>query len=159
MARRHMPSDRRAVKGVRIPVYVDLSSFSPSGINIDSNLYRRYLAQLLGNGDPDLAARALEYLRNKRDVVERFCLFDSFDELVDLATATDGKRIAEAHLTAIRHLMEGLPGSHAIVAGRDFPESDVCRTLPVMTILPLSPESRRALIQSSRLDTPIGRQL
>jgi len=159
MAQRHLPSDRRAVKGVRIPVYVDLGSFSADGIYVDADLYRRYVARLLGNGDPDLADRVLEYLRDKRDIVEWVFLFDSFDELADFASATDVKRTAEAHLTAIRHLVEGLPNSRAIVAGREFPESDVSLALPVMTMLPLSPKSRRALIRSSRLDTPIGRQL
>ncbi|MCA2216308.1 NACHT domain-containing protein [Jidongwangia harbinensis] len=133
-----LPSGRRLRRGAPIPVYVDLRRMLSDAGTVEANTIREYVADILGHGDARFRELVLQYLTERHVEVRWVFLFDSFDELPALLASSDARRVARAHLDAIRLFVDNTPESRTVIASRDFRETDVGALWPSLTVRPLS---------------------
>ncbi|MEV6602497.1 NACHT domain-containing protein [Actinoplanes sp. NPDC051346] len=158
LARGRMPGAQRAVPGVRVPVYVDLSRLDATK-PVSVQTLREHVATLLADSDPLLDETVLKYLRESRDTVRWTLLFDGFDEIPALASATDLAHAQEMHVRAIRRFVGSLPHARAVVAGRSFGETTIVDAAATIRVQPLRPRRQRRLVRAAGLRGAAARRL
>ncbi|WP_258951398.1 NACHT domain-containing protein [Lentzea californiensis] len=85
-------------------------------------------------------------------------LFDSFDEIPDLLSAEDTRRVAPLYAQAIADFLGPFTRCRGIVASRDFTSPDLAQ-FTRFRILRLSQRQQHKLIRRADLDRPVDRAL
>lgn len=148
----------RRRRGSTIPIYVNLKALERRGRKVDGRLVRSVVMETLtADASPTLAtAMREEFDRGLKEGTWLF-LFDSFDELPEVLSATEENRMIEAYTQAIEVFTEGHP-CRVVVASRLFraPRHKGWTTLRIM---PLSDERKRHFIERSGLTGETRRTL
>ena len=143
-----------------IPIYVNLKELNrPEGREIDSSLIRDFvLASLnrVNNRDVDEFLED-EFERGLKDGSWIF-LFDSFDELPEVLSATEADSTVRQYADAIVSFLSGFNQCRGIIASRAF-RGPKHITLPHFRILPLTEARRLKLIRQSGLNIRKEREL
>jgi hypothetical protein len=138
---------------VVIPLYINLKTIErPAWMTIDRNLIEKHVLKTL-NGIND--ARIQEFLDDEFAAGVRegtwLFLFDSFDEIPDVLSATSADTVIREYANAIGDFLQGFNRCRGIVASRHF-RGPGGLAWPRFRILALSDRSRRNLIRLADLD-------
>ncbi len=139
-----------------IPLYVNLKALQPGPV--DAQRIHDFVTERLTEGtDRDVQ----EYLEdNFVDGLRRgtwLFLFDSFDEIPDILSATEPDETVHTYSEAIIAFMHGLNRCRGVIASRAF-RAPARRDLPRYRIVPLSESRRRELIKKANL-APVERDV
>ena len=143
-----------------LPVYINLKELiRTDGQKIDHFLIRNFVCRSLNRMNDSEIGQILEdeFDRGIRSGTWLF-LFDSFDEIPEILSATNVDQNIRAYSSAISDFMYGLNECRGIIASRSFrgPQS---LNWPRFTILGLSGERRLKLIQTAGLDSEMERAI
>jgi len=134
-----------------IPIYVNLKGLRRGDRPIDAGLIQDHVLSTLRDGATSDVDHFLddEFARGVREGTWIF-LFDSFDEIPDILTATDGDAIVGEYSIAIHSFLTGMRKCRGVVASRRF-RAPRQVGWPSWTLVPLSEKRRRLLIKRARL--------
>ncbi len=136
-----------------VPLYINLKSIDcPSDKHVDVALIREHVLKTLNRANDSAVEDFLndEFARGLEEGTWLF-LFDSFDEIPDILSATAADTWVREYADAISTFLQGLNTCRGIVASRYF-RGPGALGWPRFRILALSDEHRRRLIQ--RADLP-----
>jgi hypothetical protein len=143
-----------------LAVYIDLKTLERSpDQRIDSTLIQSHVLKSINTlGSVDVEQFVKEELARGSENGSLTILFDSFDEIPDVLSATDANTVVRAYGLAIDAFVGRLGRTRAVVASRPFRGP---RRLgwPVFRILPLTQERQQSLIRLLRLPDPMGPHL
>lgn len=136
-----------------IPIYINLKGLERQpGEPVDKRLIENFILETLHEAaDRDVEVFIDdEYLRGLREGTWLF-LFDSFDELPEVLSATDDSHIIRSYSDALADFLQLPNKCRGIIASRQF-KSPVDADWPRFRILELSDAHRLELIKKMRLD-------
>lgn len=166
VALRHVAKDvaAKAFRSRRInspiPLYINLKALERSkGTPIDLNLIKSFILESLNRANDIDISRFLdeEFDRGLKDGTWLF-LFDSFDELPEILSATETDSVISSYTDAISDFLHGFNLCRGIIASRQF-RGPKQFGWPRFRILPLSEERRLKLIRRADLDPQIESDL
>ena len=133
-----------------VPIYINLKDLKRKhGTAIDSNLIREFVKSSINNAnDRDVDEFLSTEFAIGMEHGSWFFLFDSFDEIPEIISATEANEFIRLYSLAISDFLSGFNKCRGIVASREFRGP---RSLgwPVFKILKLSELRRRQLIKLS----------
>lgn len=134
-----------------IPLYINLKGLHPDGAAVDEQLIERFVLDSLRRGSNRDVHRFLdaEFSRGKIEGSWLF-LFDSFDEIPEVLSATEVDATVEAYSDAIYNFVHGMSKCRGIIASRYF-RAPPSYGLPTLRIVPLSEKRKRELIRKADL--------
>jgi hypothetical protein len=157
VALRHVAQEiaRRAMRSKRndslLPVYLNLKEFRPSHESTDSEPVRDFIIQSINRANSRDIARFLD-LEFDRGLAEGnwLFLFDSFDEIPDVLSATEVDATVQSYADAIYDFLHGMNKSRGIIASREF-RGPRTFAWPTFRIVPLSDKQKRELVRRADL--------
>ncbi len=143
-----------------IPIYVNLKELEQvNGVTVDRNLIEQFvLESLKRSNDRDIDQFLDDEFQQGVRNGTWFFIFDSFDELPDILSATEANQVVRSYGDAIDAFLHGMNSCRSIVASRQF-RGPAYLGWPKFRILPLSEKYRRRLIQRSALAPKLAREL
>ncbi len=149
---------RRASEHSVIPIYVNLKTFTPPGVPTAEDVRAFVIASINAVRDRDVE-RFLEeeFDRGMRDGTWLF-LFDSFDEIPEILSATSANRAIEAYADAVHAFLHAMNRCRGIVASREF-RGPGRAAWPTFRVVPLSEQRKRLLVRKAELDRAVEDQL
>lgn len=149
---------RRASEHSVIPIYVNLKTFTPPGVPTAEDVRAFVIASINAVRDRDVE-RFLEeeFDRGMRDGTWLF-LFDSFDEIPEILSATSANRAIEAYADAVHAFLHAMNACRGVVASREF-RGPGRAAWPTFRVVPLSEQRKRLLVQKAELDRAVEDQL
>lgn len=143
-----------------IPIYINLRNLEREVAQpIDRNLIERFILRSLTRvNDRDIEAFLDQEFSRGLIAGTWLFLFDSFDEIPEILSATDSEDIIGKYSEAIFDFLHGMNCCRGIIASRHFrrPEqSDFCRFL----ILPLTQKRKLQLIRKASLPPQIEHEI
>lgn len=142
-----------------IPLYLNLKNLKPGGGEVNAKLIENYVLEALqtdGNRDIHRFLRE-EFKRGKEDGTW-FFLFDSFDEIPDVLSATEVTDVVQAYSDAIYSFLHDMNRCRGIIASRHF-RAPPRWGMPTFRIVPLSERRKRELIRKADSGEPVESQL
>ncbi|MEV6241720.1 NACHT domain-containing protein [Lentzea sp. NPDC051838] len=164
VAMRHL-TQRMAGRAMRrpsehsvIPIYVNLKTFEPPGTPTAEDVRAFVIESINAVRDRDVE-RFLEeeFDRGMRDGTWLF-LFDSFDEIPEILSATSANHAIEAYADAVHAFLHAMNACRGVVASREF-RGPGRAAWPTFRVVPLSEQRKRLLVQRSELDRAVEDQL
>ncbi|MET9627457.1 NACHT domain-containing protein [Lentzea sp. NPDC006480] len=149
---------RKASEHSVIPIYVNLKTFKPPGVPTADDVRAFVIESINAVRDRDVE-RFLdeEFDRGMRDGTWLF-LFDSFDEIPEILSATSANRAIEAYADAVHAFLHAMNACRGVVASREF-RGPGRAAWPTFRVVPLSEQRKRQLVQRSELDRAVEDQL
>lgn len=136
-----------------IPLYINLRDWRPDGSNLNGSAVREYILQVLNR--PNLRD-VTEFLDANFDQGVQngswLFLFDSFDEIPDILSASEADETIQRYRNAIYEFLTGFNTCRGIIASREF-RGPSTYGLSTFRILQLSAPAQRKLIRRSGLAT------
>ncbi|WP_394614656.1 NACHT domain-containing protein [Lentzea sp. JNUCC 0626] len=155
MARRAM---RRPSESTVIPIYVNLKTFQPAAKPTAEDVRAFVIASINAARDRDIA----QFLEEEFDLGMReggwLFLFDSFDEIPEILSATSANKAIEAYADAVHDFLHGMNNCRGVVASREF-RGPGRASWPTFTVVPLSNERRRLLVRNADLPHDVETRL
>jgi uncharacterized protein (UPF0216 family) len=142
-------------QNLKLPVYVNLRELRPNAAKIDADLIRTFVFEVLTKHATSDIARYLEQEFDQGMEQDRWLfLFDSFDEIPDVLSATEVDEVVQTYTDAIVDFLHGANECSGIIASREFRGPRRLRTLkwPRFRIVGLSERRRRRLIWRAELE-------
>ena len=134
-----------------IPVYLNLKMSRVHGQSVDAALIERFVNQRLREGATSDVDQFLDdELQVGLHAGTWFLLFDSFDEIPEVLSATDLDETVKAYSKALNDYLHSMNACRAIVASRYF-HSPTGQPWPTFRILPLSRRRQRKLVTRASL--------
>ncbi len=134
---------------VVIPLYINLKALQPGPVH--PQRIHDFVVERLAEGTDRDVQWFLE--NNFVDGLRRgtwLFLFDSFDEIPEVLSATDADETVHAYSEAIIGFMHGMNQCRGVIASRSF-RAPARRDLPRYRIVPLSERRRREVIEKANL--------
>ena len=143
---------RRPSERDPIPLYINLKEFRPAGPTVTASDVRSFVISSVNRGrNRDID----QYMANEFDKgVEEgtwLFLFDSFDEIPAILSATEANEIIEQYSDALYDFLHGMGACRGIVASREFRGPPRRNNWPKFTIVPLSWNRKIELIRKADL--------
>jgi len=134
-----------------IPLYVNLKELRPNGRPIDARLIEEFVLNSIREGSDRNVYEFLEKEFESGKVNGTwFFLFDSFDEIPEVLSATEVDDTVAAYADAITQFVEDMSTCRGVIASRYF-RSPRSYGLPTFRIVPLSERRKRNLIRRADL--------
>ncbi len=143
-----------------VPLYINLKSINrPFGKPVDAELIREHVLKTINRANIRDVEEFLhdEFARGLEEGTWLF-LFDSFDEIPDILSATTADTSIREYADAIDDFLRGFNACRGIVASRYF-RGPGALGWPRFRILALSDQYRRRLIRRAELPVAIERDL
>ncbi len=132
-----------------IPLYVNLKNLKPVARPIDAKLIEDYVRESVLAGSNRDVNRFLDVEFDRgREAGTWFFLFDSFDEIPAVLSATEATGVVREYSDAIFSFIHSLNDCRGIVASRHF-RAPPRWGLPTFRIVPLSERRKRELIRKA----------
>lgn len=132
-----------------IPLYINLKALQPGPV--DPQRIHDFVIERLSEGtDRDVQSFLENYFVDGLRQGAWLFLFDSFDEIPEVLSATEGDETVYAYSEAIIGFMHGMNQCRGVIASRSF-RAPARRDLPRYRIVPLSERRRRELIEKANL--------
>lgn len=149
---------RRPSEHSVIPIYVNLKTFKPAGVPTSDDVRAFLLASVNAVRDRDIE-RFLEeeFDRGLRDGTWLF-LFDSFDEIPEILSATSANDVIVAYADAVYAFLHSMNRCRGVVASREF-RGPGRAAWPTFHVVPLSERRKRLLVARSELPRLIENRL
>jgi hypothetical protein len=137
-----------------IPLYVNLKEFHPPSHPVSSNAVRDFIVESLTRTHDRNVDQFIdeEFDRGMRDGTW-LLLLDSFDEIPEVLSSTEGDTIIAEYADAINNFLSGMRTSKAIIASREF-RGPVNFRVPRFRIMALTARQQADLIKRSGLKPP-----
>lgn len=154
---------KRAAKSTKvdgtIPLYINLKQLDIRPDEVNAAQIRTFALATLNEVNSRDVQEVLdtEFDRGLEEGTWLF-LFDSFDEIPDLLSAQDTRRVAPLYAQAIADFLGPFSKCRGVVASRDFTSPDSSQYTR-FRILRLSERQQRKLIRRADLDRPVDRAL
>ncbi|MGW4208256.1 NACHT domain-containing protein [Lentzea sp. NPDC004789] len=164
VAMRHL-TQRMAGRAMRkpsehsvIPIYVNLKTFKPPGLPTADDVRAFVIESINAVRDRDVE-RFLEeeFDRGMREGTWLF-LFDSFDEIPEILSATSANRAIEAYADAVHTFLHAMNACRGVVASREF-RGPGRAAWPTFRAVPLSGKRRTQLVRNAELPPEIEDRL
>ncbi|MFE2757849.1 NACHT domain-containing protein [Actinosynnema sp. NPDC059335] len=151
-------STSRDIKAT-IPLYLNLKQLDVRPEDITAEAVREFVLATLDEANSRDVQEVLdtEFDRGLEEGTWLF-LFDSFDEIPDILSAEDARRVAPRYAQAIADFLGPFGRCRGIVASRDFSSPDI-RQFTRFRILRLSPRQQQRLITRADLDRRVDRAM
>jgi hypothetical protein len=142
-----------------IPLYVNLKELRPEGRKIDASLIEEFVLESVREGSDRDVYQFLEreFGPGKLDGTW-FFLFDSFDEIPEVLSATEVDQTVQAYSDAISLFINGWSTCRGVIASRYF-RAPPGYGLPTFHIVALSEKRKRKLIRKANLGDAEARLL
>ena len=139
-----------------IPIYVDLKNLRPlEGETVDRSLIYRYVLQSLEIGsDPALNSFIEQEFSSGMQNGTWFFLFDSFDEIAEILSATEADDVVKKYAKAIEDFLYGMNKCRGVLASREFKGPRIIDWARFQ-IAPLSEKRTIAYIRKNVADTSL----
>ncbi len=164
VAMRHL-TQRMAAKAMRrpsehsvIPIYVNLKTFEPAGVPTAADLRTFVIGTVNAARDRDIEQFLEEEFDRGMQEGTWLFLFDSFDEIPEILSATSANEAIEAYAGAVHDFLHGMKACRGVVASREF-RGPGRASWPTFRVVPLSEQRKRLLIEKSDLPRAIEHQL
>lgn len=149
LAQRAKSRHRREIAA--IPLYINLKEFKPKTRPVRSEDIREFaLSRFKRVHDRDVD----EFLDDEfdRGLREGFwvILFDSFDEIPDILSATESNQVIEEYADALHNFLIGMKKCRGVIASREFRGPRSFR-VPRFRVAPLTRRRQRDLVRRSGL--------
>lgn len=158
---RLMAQDAANSKSIKatIPLYLNLKQLDVRPEDVTAEHIRQFVLDFLNEANSRDVQEVLdtEFQRGLEEGTWLF-LFDSFDEIPDILSAEDTRRVAPAYARAIADFLGPFGECRGIVASRDFSSPDIAR-FTRFRILRLSPRQQQRLITRADLDRRVDRAM
>ena len=143
-----------------IAVYVNLKTLNRAADEpIDPALIEKHARRYTNDlGYQDVDPFFTQELARGRDEGSMIFLFDSFDEIPEILSATDANDSIRAYGNAIEGFVGGLGRARAVVASRPF-RGPKRLGWPIFRVLPLTPKRQIEFIRTTRLGAHTEAQL
>jgi NACHT domain len=134
-----------------IPLYVNLKGLHAREGRVDGQLIEEFVLEQLQDGaNRDVHRFLADEFGPGKEAGAWFFLFDSFDEIPAVLSATDVDDAVIEYSAALLSFMEGMNACRGVIASRSF-RAPPRRDLPSFRIVPLSERRRRRLVRKSGL--------
>jgi hypothetical protein len=129
-----------------IPLYVNLRELRTDGREVDEKLIEGFVQESLRKGGGDEVDGFLkEEFAKGKEAGSWFFLFDSFDEIPEVLSSTEGDAAVRAYSDAISSFMRGMHSCRGVIASRHF-RAPQGMAAPTYRIVPLSERRQLDLI-------------
>jgi hypothetical protein len=140
---------------VILPAYVNLRGLKPEQGSVNADLIQDFVLETLNRANNRDVTRFLEdeFDRGMKEGNWLF-LFDSFDEVPEVLSATEADEVVQVYTNAIDDFLHGMNECRGIIASREFRGPRLLRTSswPRFRITTLSRRRQLTLIRRADLD-------
>jgi hypothetical protein len=152
---------RRPAENEPIPLYLNLKDFRPTGPEVSAEDLREFVLATINQGRDRDIDRYLEseFAKGVQDGTWLF-LFDSFDEIPAILSATEANETIERYSDAVYNFLHGMGRKcRGIVASREFRGPPRRYNWPKFTIVPLTWTRKLELVRKADLDAEVEQSL
>lgn len=151
---------RRPSEKDPIPLYINLKEFRPAGTTVSAADVRDFVIASINRGRNRDIDRYMdeEFDKGFRDGTW-FFLFDSFDEIPAILSATEANETIECYSDALYDFLHGMGSCRGVVASREFRGPPRRYNWPTLRIVPLTWTRKIELIQKANLGATLEQSL
>lgn len=134
-----------------IALYIDLNGFAPAPGPVSATAVQAYIWMSLAEDNDGVDQFLRHEFDNGLENGTWLFLFDSFDEIPDILSATDANDVVKAYGSALHSFVHGMHNCRSVIASREYRGAEEIFGDVVLTMSKLTPTQQRQLVRNYQL--------